>query len=86
MTVERITPQLLIRERTIAVELEAQLDGGQDVCNLAGIGLVPRETAWAIAAALRASIRLGGLYTGQSCQPEGDWLAHIDVPLGRYPQ
>lgn len=86
MTSERITPALLLRERTITITLETQLDAGQDVCNVPGVGLVPRETAWAIACALRASLRLGCLYAGQSHQPEGDWLAHLDLPLGRFPQ
>ncbi len=76
------------QERSVA-DVEEQLARGYEKIHIyeAGVGVeISREAAWAATQAIRCSWKLGGRYDGQERLEDGTWLAHVQVPIGRFPE
>jgi hypothetical protein len=64
-------------------DVEAQLAAGRPTILVEGRE-ISREAAWAAATSLRKCFELDGRYDGQERLADGTWLAHVQIPIGRF--
>lgn len=70
------------QERGLA-DVERQLAEGRPTVLVAGRE-ISREAAWAAMTSIRKAFELGGRYDGQERLSDGTWLAHVQIPIGRF--
>lgn len=70
--------------RAAARSLRRQLDAGRDVIRAPGRRLLTRREAWPLLRSLELALDVGGTFHPPTCDENGDWWAHLTIPLGRY--